>query len=202
MNCTLSFAGWFLSPTRKIVDLLKGDAPDRRARVLIKFSLGFIWFEVLSSVAVIGTELRFPLQNNLFVYGPLLLYAFSRCNEISYAFYNDAIRQLSSEPQTSMPTRKDRVVMTMRSYLGLTLNFALLYYFFPVEGLFKVKMNGLFDAVYFSGVTVTTLGYGEIVPIHWCSRAMVLYQVFTGILLVVVAIGTYLGADANEPNPV
>ena len=39
------------------------------------------------------------------------------------------------------------------------------------------------DAIYFSAVTLTTLGYGDFVPVGRKSRRYVLYQLVSGVLL-------------------
>ena len=122
-----------------------------------------------------------------------LVYAYSRILEIAYAFYNDPL----SQSKQSDLTMVDRIRMAMRSYFGLAFNFALLYYFLPVSGLFKVgeqsHLNSFFESFYFSGVTLATLGYGDVVPTHWVSRLLALTEVFTGILIIAISVATYVG---------
>jgi voltage-gated potassium channel Kch len=79
-----------------------------------------------------------------------------------------------------------------------------LYYFLPSLFLFPTPADlfyrapvGFFEAFYFSGVTLATLGYGDIAPIHLISRALALYEVALGIFLVVVAIATYVSAPVG-----
>ena len=56
---------------------------------------------------------------------------------------------------------------------------------------FKVdETPSLFDFMYFSCVTATTLGYGDISPSHWIAKCLVMVEVVAS----VVAIGLYLGA--------
>ena len=188
-----------MSPTRMLVDRVKGDEPQRRAKVLSKFSKGFFFFELTWCGTLMLLSLWPTVQTHWSITGISLLYAWSRCHEIFYAFSRDAVREIKGESGTSTLKRSDRIVMAMRSYVGLTINFALLYYYMPFGDLFNKPFPGFFDAVYFSGVTITTLGYGDIHPEHWVSRTLVLYEVFTGILLVVVAIGAYLGTDPKKP---
>jgi voltage-gated potassium channel Kch len=40
--------------------------------------------------------------------------------------------------------------------------------------------------VYFSTITIGTVGYGEVVPGHWITRTLVSIEVVTGIIWVVV----------------
>jgi voltage-gated potassium channel len=88
--------------------------------------------------------------------------------------------------------------MAMRSYFGLAINFAILYYFIPVANLFNNAFGNFLEAFYFGGVTLATLGYGDILPHHWLSRLLALYEVFTGILIIAVAIATYVGGLGKD----
>jgi Ion channel len=121
----------------------------------------------------------------------------------------------------------ERIRMAMRSYYGLIFNFAVLYSFLPVflnrcESLWDFvtdcssrasckladctliirffeegKVQEFFDLMYFSSVTIATLGYGDVSPTHWISRFLSVYEVIAGVLLVVVAIGTYIGGETK-----
>jgi hypothetical protein len=72
------------------------------------------------------------------------------------------------------------------------------YYFIPIAGLFKCSLGSFFEAFYFSGVTLTTLGYGDVVPKHRLCRLLSLSEAFAGILLVAVAIATYIGGSGER----
>jgi len=141
--------------------------------------------------------LRGPSKAEISVVGILVLaYACSRINEIAYAFYNDAL-SLSKKSDIKIT---DRIRMAMRSYLGLLFNFSLLYYFMPVEELFNKTIESYTEAFYFSGVTLATLGYGDIFPKHALSRLLALYEVIAGILIIAVAIAIYVGGIGKEEN--
>ena len=88
--------------------------------------------------------------------------------------------------------------MAMRSCFGLAFNFSLLFYFCPIDDLFKPPLASFLDAFYFSGVTLATLGYGDILPSHPLSRLLALYEVFLGILIIAVAIATYIGSAKEK----
>ena len=103
--------------------------------------------------------------------GIALCYGISRINEIAYAFYRDALTLEKGSDLTAF----DRIRMAMRSYFGLSFNFSLLYYFLPLQNLFNCKLAGYFQAFYFSGVTLATLGYGDIYPVRTLPRLLALY---------------------------
>ena len=200
MASFLSCLGWLLAPTRKIVDLRnRGDAM-RRGAFLRSWNLNHFRFEVVAAVLLVLASRYFSLGVPVYVRLLATLYALSRCNEIAYAFYRDALSRLGAEPAGSDLSAVDRIRMAMRSYVSLGLNFAAIYYFMPVSGLFNKPPTNFFDAIYFSGVTLSTLGYGDILPMRALSKALAMYEVFSGILLVGVAIATYLGSASGSKS--
>jgi Ion channel len=56
-------------------------------------------------------------------------------------------------------------------------------------------------SAYFSGTTISTLGYGEFLPVHRVSRFLVRYEVFSGLFLVVMAIAIYPSRAINQTAP-
>jgi hypothetical protein len=183
------------SPSRVIIDIWKcGGTPKQKGDKLRLWSFWLFVIELVACVLLAYVNPKHLLANTNLMAWLLLIYPWSRVNEISYAFYADALKS----KKTTDLTRQERIRMSMRSYFGLAFNFAVAYYFLPVDGLFNDKHPSTFgEAFYFSGVTLATLGYGDIFPIHIVSRGLALYEVFAGILIIAVAIATYVGgADA------
>lgn len=54
------------------------------------------------------------------------------------------------------------------------------------------RVNGYLDCLYFSGVSILTIGYGDIVPESRFLKMLVLLQGFLGQFINVVAIGLWL----------
>lgn len=77
-------------------------------------------------------------------------------------------------------------------YIALIIIFSLLYYFpigqYSVAG--ELKDLKLLESTYFSVVTITTLGYGDILPAGNISRVLVIIESILGVLL----IGLFLNA--------
>ncbi len=205
----LNKLGWLLSPTRKLIDCWKNKAKTKKQKGnrLRCWNTGLFIFELFLVIVYLVipkylSYLHLPVWVCLIVKLPLIIYAFSRCNEIAFAFYNDVFRSLKQEEATSNLTSVNRIAMAMRSYVGLIVNFAFLYYLIPSVNLIKCfdffKMEescgDFFKFIYFSGVTLTTLGYGDITPKHWLSQLLALYEVLVGILFVVVVIATYISS--------
>lgn len=133
MRRIISNLCWLISPTRKFIDQWKARG-DRtyRGKALRLWSRWLFCAEAIACVALILLLNRGP-SNAWSICGvALVVYAYSRIVEIAYAFYRDPL----SQSKESDLTVKDRVVMTMRSYFGLAFNFAVLYYFLPIAGLF------------------------------------------------------------------
>lgn len=204
MRKVIANLGWLLlSPTRKIIDLRKVRVRDDRvyrADTLRRWNLRLFYGEIVLCAALMLWFKEEPPTGLNFVGVVLAFYAWSRINEIAYAFYRDPL----SQSKESDLTVNDRIRMAMRSYFGLGFNFAVLYYFLPITGLFKVgeqsHLGSFAESVYFSGVTLATLGYGDVVPVYWFSRLLALYEVFTGILIIAVAVATYVGRTKDEDS--
>ncbi len=202
MRKVIANLGWLLlAPTRKIIDLRKvrvRDDPMYRGNTLRRWNLRLFYSEIVVCAALMLLFRGEPSSHLNFSGGVLVLYAWSRINEIAYAFYRDPL----SQSKESDLTANDRIRMAMRSYFGLGFNFAVLYYFLPITGLFKVgeqsHLGSFAESVYYSGVTLATLGYGDVVPTYWVSRLLALYEVFTGILIIAVAVATYVGRTKDE----
>lgn len=76
-------------------------------------------------------------------------------------------------------------------YLFCGLFFSGLY---VVQGLkFDSEIDGVFDAIYFSFVTLTTLGYGDIHPDSWDTKLLVITESIIGVIYLSVVIGVSLG---------
>lgn len=63
---------------------------------------------------------------------------------------------------------------------------------YTFEAPFNDKINNFSDAVYLSLVTVTTVGFGDIVPVTENGRFVVMIVILFGIFLIPVYIGSLL----------
>ena len=90
-----------------------------------------------------------------------------------------------------------RLSITQRSpkfygwmYLILIPFYALIYHFYP--GIFENEKS-FFECLYFSIVTITTLGYGDISPVGLVGQIVTSFQALSGVVL----IGLFLNAVGN-----
>lgn len=60
--------------------------------------------------------------------------------------------------------------------------------------------DNIIESLYFSGVTITTLGYGDIHPIHPIPQLLTVFEVMCGFSLLVVSFAIYTGLDEDDKN--
>ena len=91
----------------------------------------------------------------------------------------------------------ERLILAFRSYIELIFNFAILYVLLP-SGLNPFIINGckkalgFQDALYLSGLTITTIGYGDITPLHWFPKFLTVFEAMCGIIIIVVCFTVYV----------
>jgi len=92
-------------------------------------------------------------------------------------------------------TNYDRLVLSFRSYFELILNFAIMFSLLPASYWNVDKSLDIIKATYFSGVTITTLGYGDVYPTQWFSQFLSVFEVLCGFTLIVICLAIYLKDD-------
>lgn len=208
----LRVVGSILSPTFTIIDNYKDEKGVDKDVTLTNWSCYWLWVQSGTFVVLCLISFHIPTRPTsecslLVTYLILWAIPFSRCNEITYVFYRDCMQKLGKSTNSSSHNPEnvssdfpkpwvphERIQSLIRSYAELALNFALIYYFLPTC-MFKHALQSPLQALYFSGVTITTLGYGDIKPMHDLSRSLAVYEVLSGILLVVLALATYISVD-------
>lgn len=103
------------------------------------------------------------------------------------------------------PITEYRVIGSIVVYMILANLWSVIYLFIyeHIPGAFQITLppfesNTLqANFLYFSYITITTTGFGEIVPLHPIARSMVQIEAIIGVLYPVILIGR-LVSDANE----
>jgi voltage-gated potassium channel len=130
------------------------------------------------------------------IWGYFLL---SRNNEIFLAFLFDALDKIDRKKSNSDLTISDRLKLSFKSYIELIINFSILYFLFPMNYWKECNMpNSILENLYFSGVTITTLGYGDYSPIHWFPQFLTIYEVFCGFILIIVCFTIYTNIPHSQ----
>jgi hypothetical protein len=100
-----------------------------------------------------------------------------------------------------------RVIGSIVVYMILANLWSVIYLFIyeHIQGAFQITLPAFesntlqANFLYFSYITITTTGFGEIVPLHPIARSMVQIEAVIGVLYPVILIGR-LVSDANENN--
>jgi hypothetical protein len=135
---------WLLiAPTRRIIDWMKeGHLPQPRGDKLRAWSFWLFTGELSACVLLTLFVQGPPRPISAWLYAPLLFWAWSRINEVCYAFYQDAL----TRDKKSNLKRWERIRMAMRSFFALCFNFALFFYFLPIADLFTRSLDGFWEA--------------------------------------------------------
>jgi len=194
-----------VSPTYLYADFRKSKlSKDQRTELIKKYNLRYLvvsW----SLAAMLGLTWQwneYPTDGWLIPYGVMVvvliwLLPFSRNNEIFLAFLEDAYDKVSHKGPSSNLSFSERIRLALHSYLELLSNFAIIYYMVP-RAWFSKPLEGIWDAIYYSGVTITTLGYGDIHPTHWVPKGLAVYEVFCGFILLIVSFAIYAGRGMDR----
>ena len=109
---------------------------------------------------------------------------------------------------TTVPEMRAEIIGALLKYMGGVISFATIY-----NGL-QILFNGqafaisnpssipYFDLLYYSLVTITTLGYGDILPTIWVSKAFVMGEIIFGLgfalLLFTMLISLYIDIQRKK----
>ena len=198
------------SPTYVLAGYLKNKF-DTTETIKVLNSI-YLWFSIISAIALLLLQEYFaPLgkltlntELNYVVFFVWSYFLFSRCSEIFWAFLKDAFDKMdkNKEPNSNL-TPQDRIRLSLKSYVELVINFSILYLLLPQTPLVwkdGVAPENIAESLYFSGVTITTLGYGDISPAHWLPQLLIVYEVFCGFILLIVCFTIYAGKLKESPN--
>lgn len=184
-----------IAPTRFIFDM-----KFMRSRVQIN---SWSWFFLVLNVVFL---FALPILKEL----PPLLHAlpffvwalpFSRVIEIAYAFYFDSLEQMEGRTAKSGIKRVQRFKLLGRSYIEVAVCYASLYLALPVIS-FEHAPTTSFESLYFSWITITTTGFGDITPKTVLARSLCMTEVAIGLMLLVFAVGTYFSyKEGGPPTP-
>lgn len=123
---------------------------------------------------------------------------FSRINELAIAFYRDAVQQLT-EIGKEGPSHVERLRFLLSAYVEVAIQFGILYFCLPWL-CFSKSFSSIIEAIYFSVVTITTAGYGDIAPKGDLSQLACMYELGVGFVLIIFTLGSYLATRGTPPQ--
>jgi len=100
------------------------------------------------------------------------------------------------DPEHTIRSPERSAVLLFLGYLEVIIGFAILY-LYSNSLVFNLNENHqpvtlAKDALYFSTVTITTLGYGDILPISDIGKNLVIIETLVGISLIVYALAIFV----------
>ena len=159
--------------------------PDSRSRTTF-IGIGVFWY--LCSIATIfGVPLR-PVVAVL----TLVILAGSLFGTFRYLM-------------TSEAKDTDALLAAVYGYLLLAMSWAILYFQIEkwVPGSFNLPEGAdqWSSLLYFSIVTITTLGYGDVLPVSGQARMAAGFEAVVGVLYIAVLIGSIVGSFEGPKKP-
>jgi voltage-gated potassium channel len=196
-----------LSPTRCLAALLKDKKKTKDEVKDLIITLNWLYFCMAPIVAIVVEIIgECKTDQGLFLIGFAGYYAFSRVNEIFIAFIKDAKSHLKEPNHSSSLKYFERIPLAMRSYIELIILYGIITFVLHSlspfmlcgETIYKGDLTTMWQAIYYSGVTITTLGYGDITPTHFISQFMAIFEVLNGFLLIVVSFTIYVSRSISD----
>jgi putative Mn2+ efflux pump MntP len=93
------------------------------------------------------------------------------------------------------------VILTMALFCCLAFG-ALHYALWTIWRSEYVNLNGAEDAIYFSVVTMTTVGYGDILPVGHLARWLCVAEIVSGVILLVIGVSASMTIWLQTNQPV
>jgi len=135
----------------------------------------------------------------------LILYGAFRCFELTVLHVNqllfDEYRVLLSKLPVD-PLNYRRLVLTiLHNYVELLFWFAFFYRHLAREFTQTSVVSSISGSLYFSVVTMATVGYGDITPTEWLGRVLVIAQVALGLFLVIAVLARWVSIMRDIQRP-
>ena len=163
------------------------------------FKTPHMWFHtplgvVVSVIVVVGIGIGLELLHLYYLHLVLL-----------FCFYIWAIWLAGRQVLFTGPVDMNRIVGAICIYLLMGLIWALMYLFIAqaIPGAFNgieqlVWYDNFANVAYYSFVTLTTLGYGDISPVAPIARFLVYMEAVVGVFYMAILVASLIGVGINE----
>jgi len=155
----------------------------------------WVLLNVIISVAALFIAANYHRSTLVFV---LIIYGAIRVLEIvvyqTKVVLFDPYRQPRSTSDYVVRSYRRIVVLALHNYLETILWFAAAYSVFrDMFGKKSQVLSTVTGALYYSTVTMATLGYGEITPESDCSRGVVIIHLLVAIFMSLIILARFIG---------
>ena len=111
------------------------------------------------------------------------------------------MHKIFSETLVTADTIQGGIAVYFLSGLLWALFYQILIYFDPEALSLPVHISGeISEIVYFSFITLTTLGYGDITPVSWMARNLTLLEAVWGQIYLAVLVAHLVGLHLSGNN--
>ena len=203
---------YFLSPTLCAASFLKykGSKEPHIRKVIKTLNSLYLFLAIVTLTTLLvfdifsGFDIQKGFISNIFFFF-LFYYSFSRVIEILVAFSRDVYNQLSPAKSSSNLKYYERISLAVNSYLELIILYGFIYFILNLYNFYDCKLDGLnnnssqvWESLYYSGVTIMTLGYGDIKPVGVAPQFFSLMEVLNGFALIIVSFTVYVSRSIQR----
>lgn len=159
-------------------------------------------FQLVTAVLFLVSILA--CNSGIKIWAPIIVaagyFALGRMNELLIAFYNDVFDKIAGVPRRIPLTRSERIKLLATGYVETIILYGLMHLAAQTlpHGSYSVTLCDAFDATYFSAMTITTTGFGDISPVGWLARLLTMFEAVTGIVYLALALAVYLSVPEPE----
>lgn len=129
------------------------------------------------------------LPSNSFAYAVVIIYLLVEV--FNYPLYLIFVETYDKEWSLRSPNRS--LMLLFINYIEMIIGFAALYLYTGAIGdACKMPIRKPLDALYFSSVTITTLGYGDFTPINETGKILVSVETIAGLIFIVLVVAIFV----------
>jgi len=197
-----------ISPTYLITVLIKNE----KASKIIKINIFYFYISFFFTISLYFLPSLFEKRPSLvkFIFFLFVYYCISRIIEIFLVYLIDSIEKMKykSKPNNGL-SYCDKFLLALRNYLELIFTYGTIYFSLNSNYLlsdlqkinfFNDKFQTIYEALYFSANTITLLGYGDIYPTHILSQFFSIFQLLSGVYILIVTFSLYVNLNFTNPN--
>lgn len=142
---------------------------------------------VLLRLGILAALVSCP--SNSFIYAVVVVYLLVEV--FNYPLYLIFVETYDEDWSLRSPNRS--LMLLFINYIEMIIGFAALYLYTGAIGdVSKMPIRNPLDAVYFSSITITTLGYGDFTPINETGKIMVSVETITGLIFIVLVVAIFV----------